>query len=248
MVRAFNRRGWDALAWNMRGCSGEPNKRRRFYHSGATEDLEAVVAHVRQSSPGYRGLGLIGFSLGGNLTLKYLGERGRALDPAIAGAVTFSVPCDLASGAREMAKSRNRIYLRRFLRLLRGKLRAKMTVMPGRITDHGYHRIRTFKDFDDRYTAPLHGFESAEDYWRQASSRQFIPAISVPALLVNARNDPFLGKECYPIAEVAHHPTVYLEIPASGGHVGFVSFTKGGEYWSETRAGEFLAEVSVAPR
>jgi hypothetical protein len=248
MVRAFNRRGWDALAWNMRGCSGEPNKLPRFYHSGATEDLEAVVAHVRQISPRYRGLALVGFSLGGNITLKYLGERGEAVHPLIVGAVAFSVPCDLASGARKMARSRNRIYLRRFLRLLHGKIRAKMTLMPGRITDQGYHRIKTFKDFDDRYTAPLHGFESAEDYWRRASSKQFLPAIAVPALLVNAGNDPFLGKECYPTAEARRHPKVYLEMPASGGHVGFVSFTKGGEYWSETRAGEFLAEVSPAPR
>jgi predicted alpha/beta-fold hydrolase len=246
MVRAFNRRGWDALAWNMRGCSGEPNKLPRFYHSGATEDLEAVVAHVRQISPRYRGVGLVGFSLGGNITLKYLGELGKAVDPLIVGAVAFSVPCDLASGAREMARSRNRIYLSRFLRLLHGKIKVKMTLMPGRITDQGYHRIKTFKDFDDRYTAPLHGFESAEDYWRRASSNQFLPAIAVPALLVNAGNDPFLGKECYPTAEARRHPKVYLEIPASGGHVGFVSFAKGGEYWSETRAGEFLAEVSPA--
>jgi predicted alpha/beta-fold hydrolase len=246
MVRAFNRRGWDAVAWNMRGCSGEPNKMLRFYHSGATEDLEAVVAHVRQISPRYRHLGLIGFSLGGNVTLKYLGEQGEGVDPLIVGAAAFSVPCDLASGAREMAKWRNRIYLWRFLRLLRGKIRAKMKLMPGRITDQGYHRIKTFKDFDDRYTAPLHGFESAEDYWCRASSRQFLPALSVPALLVNAGNDPFLGKECYPIAEARRHPKVYLEIPATGGHVGFVSFTRGGEYWSEARAGEFLAEATAA--
>jgi predicted alpha/beta-fold hydrolase len=248
MVRAFNRGGWDALAWNMRGCSGEPNKLRRFYHSGATEDLEAVVAHVRQRAPRYRSLGLVGFSLGGNLTLKYLGEQGEAVDPLIAGAVAFSVPCDLASSAREMTKWRNRIYLTRFLRLLHGKIRAKMKLMPGRITDDGYHRVKTFKDFDDRYTAPLHGFADAEDYWRRASSKGFLPAIVVPVLLVNAEDDPFLGKECYPIAEAVQGPSLYLEIPASGGHVGFVTFAKAGDYWSETRATEFLAEASAALR
>lgn len=243
MIRAFNRRGWDALAWNMRGCSGVPNRLVQFYHSGATEDLEAVMAHVRLNSRRYRALALVGFSLGGNVTLKYLGERGEAVSSLIVGAVAFSVPCDLASGARQMARFRNRLYMRRFIRLLHEKIQAKMALMPGRINDQGYHKIKTFKDFDERYTAPLHGFKDAEDYWRRASSRQFLPAITVPTLMVNARNDPFLGPECYPVTEASDHPTVYLEIPSSGGHVGFVSFNDEGEYWSESRAALFLGDM-----
>ena len=247
MARAFTRRGWDALAWNMRGCSGEPNRLLRSYHSGATEDLEAVIAHVQENSPRYRVLALIGFSLGGNVTLKYLGERSEAVSPLIVGAVAFSVPCDLASGARQMAKGRNRIYMNRFIRLLHEKIRAKMALMPGRITDDGYDQVKTFFDFDDRYTAPLHGFKDAEDYWRRSSSKQFLPAVKVPALMVSAKNDPFLGPECYPVTEASDHPMVHLEIPSWGGHVGFVSFNEEREYWSEARAALFLDDLVSVP-
>jgi hypothetical protein len=243
MARAFTRRGWDALAWNMRGCSGEPNRLLRSYHSGATEDLEAVIAHVQENSPRYRVLALIGFSLGGNVTLKYLGERGEAVSPLVVGAVAFSVPCDLASGARQMAKGRNRMYMSRFIRLLHEKIRAKMALMPGRITDDGYDQVKTFYDFDDRYTAPLHGFKDAEDYYRRSSSKRFLPAVTVPTLVVSAKDDPFLGPECYPVTEASGHPKVHLEIPSWGGHVGFVSFNEEGEYWSETRAASFLGDL-----
>ena len=243
MARAFNRRGWDVLAWNMRGCSGEPNRLLRSYHSGATEDLEAVIAHVQENSARHHVLGLIGFSLGGNVTLKYLGERGEAVSPLIAGAVAFSVPCDLASGAREMAKGRNHVYMSRFILLLHEKIRAKMAIMPGKITDDGYDQIKTFYDFDDRYTAPLHGFKGAEDYYRRSSSKQFLPAVTVPTLLVSAQDDPFLGRECYPVTEASGHAKVHLEIPSWGGHVGFVSFNQEGEYWSETRAASFLGNL-----
>jgi predicted alpha/beta-fold hydrolase len=242
MVRAVNRSGWDVLAWNMRGCSGEPNKKLRFYHSGATEDLNAVIKHVIDRGE-HDVIGLVGFSLGGNLTLKYLGERGQKVDPAITRAVACSVPCDLRAGAVQMAKLANRIYMIRFLRMLHEKVKTKMVIMPAKISDRGYRRIKTFKDFDDRYTAPIHGFRDAEDYWSQASSKPYLSNITIPALLVNAENDPFLSKPCYPIKEAAASSSFFLEIPKSGGHVGFISFNKSGEYWFESRVVSFLNET-----
>ena len=239
MVRAVNRSGWDGLAWNMRGCSGEPNNKLRSYHSGASEDLGAVIEHVIDRQE-YSSIGLVGFSLGGNMTLKYLGEYGKNLDSSIAMAVTCSVPCDLASGAEEMAKFSNRIYMRRFTRMLHGKIKAKMRIMPDMISDKGYHQIKTFKEFDNRYTAPIHGFRDAEDYYRQASSKQYLQAITIPSLLVNAQNDPFLGEACYPVQEAEANPNLFLEMPESGGHVGFISFNKKGEYWFESRVASFL--------
>jgi len=146
-----------------------------------------------------------------------------------------------------MAKGRNRIYMSRFIRLLHEKIRAKMALMPGRITDDGYAQVKTFFDFDDRYTAPLHGFKDAEDYWRRSSSKQFLPAVKVPTLMVSAKNDPFLGPECYPVTEASDHPMVHLEIPSWGGHVGFVSFNEEGEYWSEARAAAFLDDLVSVP-
>ncbi len=240
MVRALNRHGWDAVVWNFRGCSGEPNQKVRFYHSGDTPDLHTVLTHVLQSGR-YEKSALIGFSLGGNVILKYLGERALELNPTIGAAVVFSVPCDLASSARKMAGLENRIYMKRFLRMLHEKVRAKMDRFPGEIDDRGFSRMRTFQDFDERYTAPLHGFKSAEDYWERSSSKPFLARIAVPTLLVNALDDPFLALACYPYQEALANPFLFLETPQSGGHVGFVSFDRSGEYWSESRALEFLS-------
>jgi len=188
-------------------------------------------------------MALIGFSLGGNLTLKYVGERGAELDPRIKAVVAFSVPCDLHSGSLALARFANRIYMRRFLVSLHGKIQDMMKIMPGKIDDVGYEQMRSFKEIDDRYTAPIHGFADAEDYWRKCSCKPYLRNIQIPTLLVNARNDPFLADPCYPIAEAKENPNLYLEIPASGGHVGFISFNPAGEYWSETRAAAFLHEM-----
>jgi len=239
MARALNRAGWDALAWNYRGCSGEINDTVIFYHSGATYDLDHVLRHVAGPNI-YREVALIGFSLGGNLTLKYLGEQGTMFPAPVVASVAFSVPADLRSSAFRLAMPENRIYMRRFLRTLAGKVRAKMEKMPGRIPDHQPEKMRTFAEFDELYTAQLHGFDGAEDYWNRSSSRQFIERIRVPTLLVNARNDPFLAPECFPVEEAAANPDVALEMPETGGHVGFASFNRDGIYWSERRAIEFL--------
>lgn len=238
MARALNRRGWDVLAWNFRGCSGEPNRTVRFYHSGATEDLHVVVSHAA-TCRSYQTIVLIGFSMGGNLILKYLGERSTHC-ASLKGAVAFSVPCDLQSGAAKMAEFSNSIYMIRFLRSLHEKIQQKMRLMPNQIDDIGYRKIKTFEQFDDRYTAPLHGFKNAEDYYSRASCKQFLRNISIPSLLVNARSDPFLSSSCFPLQEAEDNPNLYLEIPQSGGHVGFVDFNEAGEYWSERRAIEFI--------
>jgi len=247
MVRALNRRDWDAAALNFRGCSGECNRALRFYHSGDTRDIQTVLQHIIEQED-YAEIALVGFSLGGNVILKYLGEQGARLNSLVKKAVVFSAPCDLASGALELSRLSNRFYLRRFLRMLRAKIRMKMQLMPGRITDQGYTDIRTFKDFDDRYTSPIYGFAGAEDYWAKGSSKPGIPRITIPTLLVNAADDPFLAKPCYPIDEARASASFFLEIPEHGGHVGFVAFGPGGEYWSEVRAVSFLNEESAGGR
>jgi predicted alpha/beta-fold hydrolase len=240
MASAFHRVGWDSLAWNLRGCSGEMNRLLRTYHSGAWEDLECVINHA---AGGYRRIALVGFSIGGNLTLKYLGDHGAAIHPTIKGAVTFSVPCDLASSALALESRINSIYMNHFLRDLRRKIREKATAFPGGISTEGLDRIRTFREFDGIYTAPLNGFLSAEDYWAKSSSKPALLGISVPTLLVNALNDPFLGPECFPREEAAANPYIHLELPKSGGHLGFITFAC--EYWSETRAVEFLRRAGI---
>jgi predicted alpha/beta-fold hydrolase len=240
MAAALIRRGWDVLTWNFRGCGGKPNRLLRMYHSGATEDLQVVVCHALANHPALT-IDLIGFSLGGNLTLKYLGECPADLPPRLHRAVVFSVPCDLACSSRQLSIPSNRIYMDRFLVAMRAKLRAKQALFPGQLDLTGLDRIRTFHEFDDRYTAPIHGFRDAADYWARNSSRQFLQYITLPTLLVNAANDPFLGPACYPRDEAEASGCFHFECPATGGHIGFPTFGKGGEYWSETRAVEFLA-------
>jgi uncharacterized protein len=239
MARQLAGEGWDVVAWNLRGCSGEANRARRLYHSGATEDLDAVVQHLL---PAYDRIALVGFSLGGNLTLKYLGEAER--DPKVAAAAAFSVPVDLAASSEALARWRNGIYMAYFLRSLRRKIRRKAEQFPGEVDVAGLRGVRTFGQFDDRYTAPFHGFRDAADYWARSSSRPFLPSIRVPTLIVNAADDPFLAEACYPRAEASASDHLHLEVPAYGGHVGFVSFGGDGSYWSERRAAAFLAEYA----
>ncbi|MES2438438.1 MAG: alpha/beta fold hydrolase [Verrucomicrobiota bacterium] len=241
MAAALLRRGWDVLAWNFRGCGGEPNRLLRMYHSGATEDLHAVVSHALETHPAGR-VDLIGFSLGGNLTLKYLGEDPENLPPQIHRGVAFSVPCDLACSSQRLSLPSNKLYMERFLIAMRAKVRAKKLMFADQLDLTGLNRIRTFQQFDDRYTAPIHGFRDAADYWARNSCRQFLPAITRPTLLVNAMNDPFLGPGCHPHTEAAQSRCFHFEAPRAGGHVGFPTFGKGGEYWPESRALQFLAE------
>lgn len=239
MVRAMNQAGIDALAWNYRSCSGESNKVLRSYHMGATDDLHQVVDHVLQQHD-YEAIYLIGFSAGGNITLKYLGEAPDTLPAPIKRAVVFSVPCDLKGCSATLSLPENRIYLNRFLKSLKRKLLLKARDFPDHLDLNGYEQLQSFPDFDNRYTAPLHGFKDADEYYARCSSRQFLPHIRIPTLVVNAENDPFLSQECFPEDEAAGNPFLFLEIPKTGGHVGFTQSFWNGQYYSEKRAVEFL--------
>ncbi len=246
MVRAMNSHGWDAVAVNFRGCSGEPNRRTRMYHSGETQDLQLVIDHALSSGQ-YRYISLIGFSLGGNVILKYLGESGASVNPAIMAAVALSAPCDLKSCSDKLDHWSNWAYSARFLKLLRKKIETKAARYPHLIDISNLASVKTLKDFDEKFTAPIHGFRNADDYYRRSSSRQFIGAIRVPCLLINSQDDPFLTPECYPLEEARTNPSLFLEIPEHGGHVGFVSFNERGNYWSETRSAQFVTSTGAVP-
>jgi predicted alpha/beta-fold hydrolase len=239
MMRSLTADGWDCLAWNFRGCSGEMNRQFRLYHSGVSDDLEVVVNHALRAHPAET-VALVGFSLGGNVTMKYLGEAPDRVPGRVRAAVAISVPCHLNSGAGKLAEPGNRIYMGYFLKSLARKARLKAAQFPGRLNLAGLDGMANFAEFDGQITAPLHGFASADDYWTRASSRPFLPAIQVPTLLLNARNDPFLTPGCFPEAEAAANTRLHLEAPAGGGHVGFPLGWFGGRSWCECRAVEFL--------
>ena len=229
--------GYDVLAWNYRGCSEEMNKALRFYHSGATDDLATVVEHAANTGR-YDSIQLVGFSLGGNLTLKYLGEE-RSRPTTLKRAATFSVPIDLHTSCVKISSRSNWIYSERFLRSLRKKVILKSQQMSG-LDIRGLDKIKTLQEFDDHFTGPMHGFKNAIDYYTQCSAIRFVKNIQIPTLLVNAENDPFLSPECYPHALLKNHAAVQFENPEYGGHVGFTQFTKNGLYWSEERTFAFF--------
>jgi predicted alpha/beta-fold hydrolase len=242
MARYFSKRGWDALGLNFRGCSGEPNLLLRSYHVGETGDLKWLINQVL-SRFNYRQIGLVGYSLGGNVLLKYLGERPADIPPQVIGGVAFSVPCDVQSCNAEIDKRHNKIYRQRFLVSLNEKMQEKARRFPGQFT-LPEKMPKNFGHFDDVFTAPVHGFKNAVDYWARNSSLQFLPTLARPALMVNAQDDTFLAPSCYPYELAEKTPNFYLECPKYGGHAGFVSRLPDGAYWSEKRAFQFLEHLS----
>lgn len=237
MAAAFRAAGWDALVWHYRSTSGEPNRKLHFYHSGLVEDLELVLDRARQR--GYTQLFLVGFSLGGNMTLNYLGRRGAAVPPDVRGAAVFSVPCEVMDCAQRLREPENQIYTRRFLESFREKIRTKMPHWPGRISDADYESIRTLEDYDARYTAPHFGFPDVPTFYRAVSSRYVLTGIARPTLMVNALDDPFMGPLCHPAEIAQRHPNLYLEQPAHGGHQGFLRGPWHRWNWCEERAVQF---------
>ncbi|WP_297338291.1 alpha/beta fold hydrolase [Algoriphagus sp.] len=237
MARIFLKNQFDVVTWNYRGCGSELNHQPIFYHSGATYDLDEVV---RRSLQDYAEIHLVGFSLGGNLTLKYLGEKQGSL-PELRKAVAISVPLDLASSSKKISSPENKLYSERFLKTLREKVIRKAQHFPDAIPAHELRNIKTLADFDDYFTGPLHGFQDSEDYYAQNSSLYFLDKIQIPTLILNAQNDPFLSRECFPSKWVRELDFVYAEYPKYGGHVGFTSVKKGDPYYSERRAFEFIS-------
>ena len=243
MSRAFYREGYDVLAWNFRGCGDTPNHALRFYHSGATDDLHHLLTHGVEPAK-YDHIVLIGFSLGGNLTLKYLGERTYPVPTTVRAALAFSAPIDLQACARQIVRPRNWVYHRRFLRSLKQKVTRKQPSFPEELRLETLAGVKTLVDFDDAFTAPLHGFRSAADYYARCSSKPFLTAIEVPTQLVNARNDPFLAPACFVDGDRLRGTPVTMVASEQGGHCGFLprGHRRGENYWSEQLAVNFARQ------
>lgn len=243
-AQSFFAKGWDVCAVNFRSCSGRMNNLARCYHSGATEDVHAVLSSVVQQDA-YKHIVLGGFSLGGNVLLKYLGEQRYAIPHQVKAAFAFSVPCDLRGSALQMAKWQNSVYMKRFLRSLNAKMKLKAAQFPDFPDTSNLASIRTFHQFDDRFNAPVHGFLSANDYYAKCNSLQFLAGINLPTLLVNAQNDPFLSPSCFPVEIARNHSHFFFETPTYGGHVGFSEGLPNGTYWSEYRVSVFLSTLAL---
>lgn len=234
--------GWRGIALNFRSCSGVMNRAQRLYHSGETEDLNWVVEELTKRDPGAAILP-VGVSLGGNVLLKWLGEQGAMIADEVRAAATISVPYDLAAAAEKMSTGLGRIYSWFFLRTLKEKALAKAELYPEIIDAGAIRKARSWRQYDEVATAPLHGFEGADDYWFRSSSKRFLTKIRCPTLLISARDDPFIPESSLPVEEVADSDWLHAEFTERGGHVGFVTGRVPWNpiYWAERRAIDFLS-------
>ena len=238
MLETAHAHGWRGVVMHFRGCSGEPNRLPRSYHSGDTRDLAQVVRILRARSD-VPVLSAVGYSMGGNVLLKWLGEQGASV-PLVA-AVAVSVPYTLSLAAERLARGLSRVYQRRLLDDLRAKLSRKFSAGTSAIDLEQAHSSRDFWEFDDRVTAPLHGFKDVHDYYTRSSSRQYLANIGIPTLMLHAEDDPFMTPQALPSGDELS-PSTRLEVSAAGGHVGFVHgrLPWRPRYWLEERIPAFL--------
>ena len=237
--------GWDSVAVNMRMCSGVPNRLKQTYHSGKSEDLEYVVDYLREKEK-RQALYLIGFSIGGNIVLKWLGEKGNAISQEIKKATVISVPYDLTASVKLMDNGFNRyVYTRSLLTSLKAKIRMKEAQYPAAIHYGLAKRCTTFRAFDREVTAPLNGFRDEADYWTKTSCKNFLKTVAIPTLLIHAQDDPFFPGKMLPMDAIRNCKHLQVLMTHHGGHLGFIAgrWPWKQESWFERRIIEFFSTV-----
>lgn len=217
--------GWHSVVIHFRGCSGEPSRLARAYHAGDSAEIDWMIQRIvqenRQNNTGEQPVYAIGVSLGGNALLKWLGEQGEHAKQWLTGVAAVSVPLDLAAAGAALDSGFNQVYTQHFLSTLKQKVFEKLKTYPDLCNAKALAQCRTIYNFDNIVTAPLHGFKDTDDYWRKSSSKQWLPFIQVPTLVINARNDPFMPASVLPEkADVS--AAVTREFPEEGGHAGFI--------------------------
>lgn len=238
MAKTFSERGWDALAWNCRSCSGEMNNKLRLYHHGEIGDLTEIINHALRTKD-YEKIVLIGLSMGGNINMKYLGVNGKELPDPLYKCISISSPCDLHSSVKKLDEPICRFYKKRFLKKLKPKIKAKSEQYPKLIDYSLFDSIKDWRDFDQFYTINLNGFKDPEEFYTQGSALNFMDNITIPTLLISALNDPILTPECFPTEIAERNSNIFLETTALGGHVGFAARGMKGA-WTERRASEWV--------
>ena len=236
-ARNLHQMGMDVIATNFRGCSGEANLKVTTYHSGFTEDLAFVL---NTFAGNYKQTGLIAYSLGGNVALKYAGEKPKEVHPSIRKIVAVSVPIHLSDGSKQLEKTSNYFYTQNFLKTLREKVIEKDKSFPGQIDIDQLKNVKSIWDFDHYFTGPINGFEGAEDYYSKSMSLQFLPNINIETHIISSLDDPFLSDSCYPFAEAKKSKYIHFYPTKYGGHVGF--YGKKNHYWLERMIVDIFSE------
>ena len=241
-IRYFNKMGWDAVCMNYRGCSGQANRLLKGYHMGASDDVKYSIAYILQNYT-YESISLIGFSLGGNLALKYLGENSQSIPKEVKASVSFSVPIHISKSNDRLMKWYNWHYLKWFMIPLNRKANRKKRAYPKQLkTFRGFFMTGNFKYFDEHFTVPANGFSNLENYYQLSSCSTFLKNIHVPSLVVDSEDDTFISQDCYPRTAAAENPNLHLEINQYGGHCGFIRKLFEKDWWMEQRAFAFIKE------
>lgn len=235
-ARTFYQHGYHVAALNFRSCSGEMNRQKVMYHSGWTQDLDHFI---NKCTSVYDQIYICGFSLGGNVTLKYVCDGHYTINTRIKAVAAISVPCDLRACSLVLLEKKNYIYSHQFLTTLSKKIRYKHIKIPDLIDVSHLSKIKNLWDFDDYYSGPLHGFRDAEDYYYQCNSLQFLHRLKIPALMINSLDDSFLADSAYPYDIAEKNDYLHLMTPKFGGHVGFVT-SENEYYWNEQKVLEFF--------
>jgi len=227
---------WDVIAFNYRSCSGEMNRKLHMYHSGFTSDLHEIVLHYREM---YEEIALVGYSLGGNVILKYTNDDVFEIPDLIKSVVVISTPIDLSRSSQKIITLRNKLYDIRFRKTLIEKMKVKQMQFPDQISLSDISKVKNLWDFDEYFTGPLHGFADAEDYYAKCSSKQFLGRGSIPTLMITAQDDPFLTKDSLPFDIAERVDNLFFLAPKFGGHVGFTTFGSK-YYWNEIKTLQFV--------
>lgn len=238
MLLTLSQHGWRGVFMHFRGCSGEPNRLPKGYHSGETGDLDYIIRVLLKRQP-KTFIGAIGYSLGGNVLLKWLGETSH--QNPLKAAIAISVPFELHKAASHIQQGFSKFYQWYFIKCLRDRLSQKFQEVEGPLDPSVMYQVNTMYEFDDKITAPLHGFANVDEYYSTASSRQYLRSIDVPTLILHAKDDPFMSQDVIPESHELSSK-IELEVTDSGGHVGFIAgkYPWRPEYWLEQRIPEFL--------
>ena len=239
LMAEVRRRGWRGLVPHFRGCSGEINRLPRAYHAGDAAEIDWILRRAKAEAPG-QPLYVAAISLGGNATLKWLGEQGSAARGVAEAAIAISAPLDLTSAGDALARGFCKVYTKNFLATMKKKALAKLAMHPGIFNAELALRSRTLREFDNEVTAPLHGYRDTDDYWSRASAKPGLIDVRVPTLVLNALNDPFLPASALPTAAQVSS-AVTLHFPVHGGHVGFATGSfPGNGAWMPQRVFHFI--------
>lgn len=244
MMNAVHEQGWTALLMQFRGCGKKPNRHAKSYHSGQTEDVFELIQYIKRKFP-HNPLYAIGFSLGGNMLAKYVGEQDLSF---LSGAVVISAPLDLAICAKAIGNGFAKVYQKYLVDKLRNKTKLKLSLMqdrfPVNIDEKGLDKIKVLTEFDEAITAPINGFDSATEYYQQCSANRFLKTVKTPTLIIHAEDDPFMTPDVVPSADMLAS-NVVLELSKSGGHVGFITGNNPFKpiFWTETRSIEYIKEL-----